>query len=743
MAAVPRICIAVWGLVVGLAVSAATAEPVSKLLKPAVTVADPTAANGQLVRFDLDKAKPGAPLVIPLPGQPAGKYVATLRLKPHPADSYADSVTLSIGNSRRSFMGTAGVDPSAPDYRLWTVPFIYDGKSALALGIAPNHPGGMGPPPTHELLLDRLDLQRVGTANYIDSIHLSKVCYDPAEIITCTVTLHGVRAGLEIRATELLNLGDSRPVASVKTTGPAAVTLSWNAGKELYGREARIELLQDGKVVDSASDFFNVSDNVWKVALQASVPGVHMTDPRSVHCAAKTDEQLAEAVNVGARATYGNFREAFAWAPDDAMDMTPTSEHWVSGQACYQHQRSRVILLNKLCRDNGIWSITYAKSAGSGPPEFEFHRKHPEFNLSQFQSQFDQEYVEKWDRQVPGKDKTILYTWMSCVLDITQPKLVDRAINEILDSSEMFGWRGARYDDHYSLWGQPAAELSTKNMERIFELGQKRNPSFVWGFNYLGTWLPFGWPAGKAPGPAWKQGNGGIPDLPNPRVGPMPQAYPEFAVACKHDGFLMNEEARGANQNPGTYSNYAQLLTYESRLTRSLGGHYGPIPFDTSAKSPFDAIFPDILRAASRSHTYGPVRGDTEMVQFLTRYSAFIYGTGLEPIVDPEPVLSVSAEQPLWWHNYCYTYTDGPAKKIVVHLLGAPRNDRISANRDGQISRIHASVHYLGPEKVAKAYELSPFIPSFQREVPVTAQSAKPTDFYLWTVLVLELGDRP
>ena len=135
------------------------------------------------------------------------------------------------------------------------------------------------------------------------------------------------------------------------------------------------------------------------------------------------------------------------------------------------------------------------------------------------------------------------------MLNITQPKLVDAAINEILDSAEMFGWRGARYDDHYTLWGQPAAELSTANMQRIFDLGKQRNPKFVWGFNYLVNAMPFAWPTGRDVGPPWKQGHKDaslLADPPNPRQGAMPEPYPEFAVACKNGGYIMNEEARGA-----------------------------------------------------------------------------------------------------------------------------------------------------------------------------------------------------
>jgi hypothetical protein len=372
-------------------------------------------------------------------------------------------------------------------------------------------------------------------------------------------------------------------------------------------------------------------------------------------------------------------------------------------------------------------------------------RKHPEFALTMYQSQFDQEYVEKWDQQVPGREKTLFYTWMSCVVNIMNPKIVDAAIGEILNSASMFGWRGARYDDHYSLWGHPESPVSTKNMERIFELGKQAKPGFAWGFNYLVSATPFAWPKGKDPGAPWKLTHADaslLADPPNPRKGAMPSPYPEFAVACGNGGYIMNEEARSAGA--GTYTNYAQLLTYEARLTRCLGGHYGPIPFDAGAKSAFDSIYPDILRAASRSHTYGQIRGGPEMLRFITRYSAFIYGADLEPIADPEPLLTIAAQPGVWWHNYCYMYKHGDARKVLVHMLSVPRNDKIFDNKAGEVSKVHGcSVSYAGPEKVVKAWELSPFIEGFCRELPIGGQSVKPSDFHLWTLIVLELGDRP
>jgi hypothetical protein len=742
--------VAVWLVLVAgvcLGPGPAGAQEIAQLLPQGPRVADATASGGRLVAIDLAKARPGPVASIPLAGKRPGKYVATLRVKLTPVDSYADVFVLSAGDGARAFMGPNNPDPRNSDYRLWVLPFVYDGKGVLDLKVALDRPGGMQDRPARQLLLDRLDLKSIGPV-YIESIRPNKVCYDPNEEIACAVVLHPPQVGMQVRAVETLGLAASREVARGAAGADGKLTLKWNAGPEQYGREVRVELVQDGKVIDSAADDYNVTDNVWKVALAASVAGMHMSDPRSVHCGAKTDAQLAENINVGTRATYGNFKESFAWAPDDAFGMTPTQEFWISGQGSYQHQRSRILLMNKLLRDNGIWPITYAKSAASGPPVFEFMRKHPDFALTMYQAQFDQELVEKWDQQVPGKEKTIFYAWLSCVVNIAQPKIVDAAINEILSSAQMFGWRGARYDDHYSLWGQPESEVSTRNMERIFALGKQRDPGFVWGFNYLTSATPFGWPRGGEPAPPWKQAakDAALPaDPANPRQGAMPATYPEFAVACRNGGYIMNEEARGAWQGSGgagTYTHYAQLLTYEARLTRGLGGHYGPIPFDPGAHSAFDAIYPDLLRCASRSHTYGQVRGGVEMLRFLTRYSALLYGTSLEPIADPEPLLRVEAQPGVWWHNYCYRYQDGAAKKVVVHLLAVPRSDRIFGNKDGEVSRVRGcSVTYAGPEAVVKAYELSPFLEGFCRELPVTGKSVQPSDFQLWTMVVLELGD--
>ena len=64
------------------------------------------------------------------------------------------------------------------------------------------------------------------------------------------------------------------------------------------------------------SDVYNVTDNVWKVAMAATVDGMHMSDPRSVYCSAKTDEQLTERTSMsGTRGdATGISRNPFAWA---------------------------------------------------------------------------------------------------------------------------------------------------------------------------------------------------------------------------------------------------------------------------------------------------------------------------------------------------------------------------------------------------------------------------------------------
>jgi hypothetical protein len=133
------------------------------------------------------------------------------------------------------------------------------------------------------------------------------------------------------------------------------------------------------------------------------------------------------------------------------------------------------------------------------------------------------------------------------------------------------------------------------------------------------------------------------------------------------------------------------------------------------------------------------------MLRFVTRYSAFIYGTDLQPIIDPETVLKVETTPGgagVWWHNYCYNYVHNGSKKVVVHLLGSPQNDRIFENKTGEVRKVKTCrVTYNGPEKVVKAYELSPFVEGERRELTVDGQSVKTSDFYLWDMVVLELGN--
>nr|MDQ2731774.1 hypothetical protein [Armatimonadota bacterium] len=110
------------------------------------------------------------------------------------------------------------------------------------------------------------------------------------------------------------------------------------------------------------------------------------------------------------------------------------------------------------------------------------------------------------------------------------------------------------------------------------------------------------------------------------------------------------------------------------------------------------------------------------------------------PLDDPEALLQVQATPGAWWHMFSYLYEDGGSKSLVVHLINAPRNDKIDENTEGEVTRIRGSaVTYTGPGKVVQAWELSPYIEGFSREIPVTNNTVRPSDFYLWKTVVLRL----
>ena len=69
-------------------------------------------------------------------------------------------------------------------------------------------------------------------------------------------------------------------------------------------------------------------------------------------------------------------------------------------------------------------------------------------------------------------------------------------------------------------------------------------------------------------------------------------------------------------------------------------------------RAAFDAIYPDLLRLASRSHTYGQIRGGRRSCDSSPILGLHLWD-GPDPIADPEPLLTVAAHPGAWWHN-CY-----------------------------------------------------------------------------------------
>ena len=43
------------------------------------------------------------------------------------------------------------------------------------------------------------------------------------------------------------------------------ISISWNVGPEMYGRELRVEFVKEGNVISSASEFFGVADDWLRV----------------------------------------------------------------------------------------------------------------------------------------------------------------------------------------------------------------------------------------------------------------------------------------------------------------------------------------------------------------------------------------------------------------------------------------------------------------------------------------------
>jgi uncharacterized membrane protein len=514
----------------------------------------------------------------------------------------------------------------------------------------------------------------------ITALQPDKLLYLPGEAGKLRVTVHNFTdTAAECRLLPFISTGFSRApytaAAGSLTLAPGedrAVDLPFTADATDYGHEAAVALLKpgttvtDADVLDRRSDVYNVSDNVWKVAIGASGIGIMGMSGTCNPGRLEADLRIC-------REQYFNWWEKMFWPPDDWGDMTPDRNEWISGQSVRWENAQMIKDFIALAKANGIKSVSYGKHGTGGPEGWELTRAHYEWFYTNEQGHpvggfntWDLAYWHDIKQHLdPQGRKKYASDWHGSMPDFRQTEPLEWGIKELVESSKTFGWDGVRFDGH---WTAGNDDLSTANMRRLKEALWAYDPHYVFGFNQ-----------------SWSFGH----QTSSTAAGMVAGYNHELRESLAGGGMYMQEAiggwtyGMGGNQRYTTWKDYGTKEIVNAQGVRNLGGSYHFI-YGSWNLLPVDRLYKFVLGTAAGIH---PVYGDTMRMpgcpnwgRFLTRWSGVVWDTELKPLAADSA--EVTTDKPLWWKEWTKErIVDAKTRQVIVHLIVPPPSDVIDVKQ--------------------------------------------------------------
>jgi uncharacterized membrane protein len=585
------------------------------------------------------------------------------------------------------------------------------------------------------IAVDQLIIEPVTHVARVKSVWPEKIHYEPGSDTWADVTVvsfSDTDLACELALEMLCDLDQGaeigRKPVKIEPRGKTVTRFDFNVGKAEFGRELRATVYVDGKPVNSASEFFGVSEQVWKVG----ICGQGWSAGGSYGWAKRVD-WLVEAN----RANYGNFYEEFAWAPSDYCDMTPDTEEFWSGQTQYHGTITDCKAVIDGLHKHGIKAITYGKSCGGGLPGFETLRKHPDWYWSYpagmgIEGGPEVDFLDRMralDFSLAAKDGW--QSWQGQWADSRVEAVVRFGAEEIVRSTDLLKWDGIRWDGHFMT---DSDEITAKNSKLVKEIVWKKYPRFLHGYNYLN--------------PQYSDKEIAVYEYPS-----VPQLL-DFEECARDGGLIMNEGLRdfsNRNFSHRTMWVFMEAMALEGDWVHNLGGYYLAIGFDRATN--LDALYNHIFFLAAGARPYG--QGGQSSVghfwRFATRYSCLVYNNTRRRLANPEQFIAVESPWPVWWNKHVFFRTlDGNRRQIMVNIIGKPENERFNELKQPPPPlQKDVKLKFKLPQgwSAAKAYQVSIELDGYQRELKPEQAGGETVltlpEMRYWSIAVLELEEKP
>jgi hypothetical protein len=499
-----------------------------------------------------------------------------------------------------------------------------------------------------------------------------KLLYDTGNAVNVAVTVSNptetpqkgeLRTRLEWEMDEGVPLG-SQPV-ELKPKEEQTFTFTWKKSTQVLGAGAYAELVQDGKVVSEAHDFFNIVDpaDALRVSLQGAFDG----------------QIPASALD---RSNYLNVYESVGWGGGTINWMNPQGDAWPGAWGWVTRENIKKLTNNPW----GIKIIAYILSYTQQVSGERFCVREPDrmlFNATgaiSTISGFDMN-GDAVSHRVPREPGRIEASSYNAFPDWTQERNVYYWADEILKSAKEFGWKGIRFDGTPEFIAMDSFE--SYNAEgRRFTLAEKQalskeaNAKFR---KYIRS---------KAPDFLLYYNCEPALDKVTPYA-----CLPEYAA----DGSTVGSEVtRDAVSTSNPYNRWDELyerFALNVELVRQNGGFYSAIiagPHMHMGKESTQLSYATMFATGTQPWmTLVPIPGHplhkdgigkipVPYYKTMTRYSSLFWGHGLTRVADPEKSISVTAPEgrEIWWKRTPSMRTTlGGKKLLILTFLNKPPTD--------------------------------------------------------------------
>lgn len=526
--------------------------------------------------------------------------------------------------------------------------------------------------------------------------------------VEITLANTGDQAGsAELKVSMVTDFDTRTPVAtqavSLEAGEEKTVSIPFDAGTERYGRAMLAELFVDGQRVAKRSEFFNVIDEWWRVA----ITGGGMSQDE------KLRKEIFDYYHVPYRAHahswypgydwdeacgpflgYGNHAMLFASMPSFFGEHTPDvpeDQDWYSGTGRYRLNTGKFKASVAACKRWGFKNSMFSIAAMTGSAGFELARQDPTRVARTHTGAFaDAGYGSPDPVKLSKGITSPCEEWYGVFPDLYQERVVCWGAEELAAGVLAFDWDGVFFDgqgyvigggigsvqdqyDHQGVYfprNETSDRVSARNIRLTHEALRKAKPDlFIW---YNGV------------NPASAE-TGGL------------EANVEM-IAAPNSGSLYEIQCSQVDDPRNAYHNWRSL--YESFLSRRdavrvrewdrpvsdvlFNGAFWPEWFVYGMSKEDYAMTRSqwawgnhliSLQAAAQFHPYVGGGSFRPMIQLMTRFSKFFWSENIHVMRKAYKDFEVNGLREVWWEDSVYTLDAPGHTDYILNLINAPEKE--------------------------------------------------------------------